>query len=194
MHFYERMKQKFVYIYLFVLARRFYRFLKNLSNVGYDILERGYRFSILHEKLGEKKSLQDGCRVCSQRRINTIVWSILRLPFYRNPDEFLRRYITVDETWIHHYTPGRNSQNSGFLKGMDSEEGISAPVYATVYIWVNEFKRARTSTKNEYHSGRPVEVTTPEMIGKTHDMVLSDRRMKEREIVEATGISHDAVF
>ena len=44
MHFYERIKQKFVYIYLFVLARRFYRFLKNFPNVGYDILERGYRY------------------------------------------------------------------------------------------------------------------------------------------------------
>ena len=46
MHFYERIKQKFVYIYLFVLARRFYRFLKNFANVGYDILERGYRYTI----------------------------------------------------------------------------------------------------------------------------------------------------
>ena len=45
MHFYERIKQKFVYIYLFVLARRFYRFLKNFPNVGYDILERGYRYA-----------------------------------------------------------------------------------------------------------------------------------------------------
>ena len=43
MHFYERRKQKIVYIYLFVLARRFYRFLKNFPNLGYDILERGYR-------------------------------------------------------------------------------------------------------------------------------------------------------
>ena len=43
MHFYERIKQKFVYIYLFVLARRLYRLLKNFPNVGYDILERGYR-------------------------------------------------------------------------------------------------------------------------------------------------------
>ena len=43
MHFYERIKQKFIYIYLFVLARRFYRFLKNFLNVGYDILEREYR-------------------------------------------------------------------------------------------------------------------------------------------------------
>ena len=47
MHFYERIKQKFVYIYLFVLARRFYRFLKNFPNVRYDILERGYRYASL---------------------------------------------------------------------------------------------------------------------------------------------------
>ena len=47
MHFYERIKLKFVYIYLFVLARRFYRFLKNFPNVGYDILERGYRYKNL---------------------------------------------------------------------------------------------------------------------------------------------------
>ena len=46
MHFYEHIKQKFVCIYLFVLARRFYRFLKNFPNVGYDILERGYRYII----------------------------------------------------------------------------------------------------------------------------------------------------
>ena len=47
MHFYERIKQKFVYIYLFVLARHFYRFLKNFPNVGYDILDRGYRHAIV---------------------------------------------------------------------------------------------------------------------------------------------------
>ena len=44
MHFYGRTQQKFVYIYLFALARRFYRSLKNFPNVGYDILEGGYRY------------------------------------------------------------------------------------------------------------------------------------------------------
>ena len=39
--------------------------------------------------------------------------------------------------------------------------------------WVNEFKRGRTSTKDEHRSGRPVKVTTPEMIDKIYDMVLS---------------------
>ena len=49
MHFYERIKQKFGYIYIFVQARRFYCFLNNFPNVGYDILERGYRFSKFKE-------------------------------------------------------------------------------------------------------------------------------------------------
>ena len=60
-------------------------------------------------------------------------------------------------------------------------------------IWVNEFKRGRTSTKDEHRSGRPVEVSTPEMIDKIHDMVLSDRRIKVREIDDTTGISQGTV-
>ncbi|GBM00036.1 hypothetical protein AVEN_214110-1 [Araneus ventricosus] len=93
--------------------------------------------------------------------------------------------------------------NHFYLKGLTSKEikaeleevhGTSAPAFATVYNWVNEFKRGRTSTNAENRSGRPVEVTSYEMIGKIHDMVLSDRRIKVREIVEATGISQGTVF
>ena len=57
---------------------------------------------------------------------------------------------------------------------LDKVHGTSTPVFAIVYKWVNEFKRDRTSTKDEHRSGRPVEVTTHEMIDKIHDMVLSD--------------------
>ena len=67
-------------------------------------------------------------------------------------------------------------------------------MFATVYNWVNEFKRGHTSTKDEHRTGRPVEVTTPEMIEKINDMVLSDRRIKVRGIVEATGISQGIMF
>ncbi|GBM16394.1 hypothetical protein AVEN_129717-1 [Araneus ventricosus] len=67
--------------------------------------------------------------------------------------------------------------------------GTSAPAFATGYNWVNEFKCGRTSTNDENRSGRRVEMTCSEMIDKTHDMVLSDRRIKVREIVEAIGIS-----
>ena len=34
--------------------------------------------------------------------------------FNKNKTDFVRRFITMDETWIHHYTPKSNSsQNSG---------------------------------------------------------------------------------
>ena len=69
-------------------------------------------------------------------------------------------------------------------------------MFATVYNWVNvnECKCGRTSTEDECHAGRPVKVTSPERIDKIHDLVLSDRGIKVRRIVEATGISQSSVF
>ncbi|KAM8719028.1 hypothetical protein ACLKA7_011692 [Drosophila subpalustris] len=32
--------------------------------------------------------------------------------FNRNPSEFLRRYITMDESWIHHYIPESNRSSA----------------------------------------------------------------------------------
>ena len=71
---------------------------------------------------------------------------------------------------------------------------LSLKLFTAVYNWVNEFKRGRTSTKDENRWGHSVEVTTPEMIDKIHDMVLSNRRINVREIVEATGTSQDTIF
>jgi len=90
-----------------------------------------------------------------------------------------------------------------YIKGLTAKEikneldlvhGISAPSLATIYNWLNEFKRGRTSTNDEPRSGRPVEVTTLEMINKIHDMVLSDRRLKLSEIADITGISKGSVI
>ena len=59
--------------------------------------------------------------------------------------------------------------------------------------WFTEFRCGRTSTKDAERSGRPVEVSTPETIEKIHDLVLADRRLKVREIVDIIGISHGSV-
>ena len=61
---------------------------------------------------------------------------------------------------------------------LDEVDGTSAPVLGTVYNWVNEFKSGRTPTRDENYLGRPVEVTTTEMIDKIHDMVLKYRRIE----------------
>ena len=58
---------------------------------------------------------------------------------------------------------------------LDNVYSTSALAFATVYKWVNEFKRGRTSTCDAPRSGRPIEVATPEIIDKIHDIVLTNR-------------------
>ena len=55
--------------------------------------------------------------------------------------------------------------------------------------WIGEFKRCRTSINDAERSGRPKDVTTPEIIKKIDDIVLNDAKVKVREFAEATGIS-----
>ena len=47
---------------------------------------------------------------------------------------------------------------------LDSTLEDSAPSFTTINYWMSEFKRGRTSCKDEYRSGRSNEVTTTEMI------------------------------
>ena len=48
----------------------------------------------------------------------------------------------------------------------------------------------RTSTCDALHSGHPIKAATPEIIDKVYDIVLIDRRMKVRELVEAYQAYH----
>ncbi|KAG5331340.1 GVQW3 protein, partial [Acromyrmex charruanus] len=73
---------------------------------------------------------------------------------------------------------------------LDNVHRTSAPAFATVYNWVKEFKRGRIATCDTPHWGRPIEASMPEIIDKVHDIDLTDRRVKVRELVEATVISH----
>ncbi|XP_036336279.1 histone-lysine N-methyltransferase SETMAR-like [Rhagoletis pomonella] len=88
------------------------------------------------------------------------------------------------------------------LKGLNQKQiieelqtvlGEHAPSNATVYNWVNEFKRGRISTKDEPRSGRPKEVTTPETVEKVYKIVTQDRRIKLREIADIVNISYERV-
>ncbi|XP_063362873.1 uncharacterized protein LOC134651703 [Cydia amplana] len=49
--------------------------------------------------------------------------------YRHNPNEFLRRYITVDETWIHHYTPETKEQSRQW-----TNRGEPAPKKAKVVL------------------------------------------------------------
>lgn len=77
---------------------------------------------------------------------------------------------------------------------LDKYYGESAPSKSMVCKWFAEFKNGRTSTIDEPRSGRPNDVTTPEMVDKIHDIVLADRRVKLRDIVDIVNISSKRVF
>ena len=69
---------------------------------------------------------------------------------------------------------------------LDNIHSTSAPAFSTVYNWVNEFKRGRTSTCGAPRSGRPIEAATPEIHDKVHDIILTSlfTRMKEHCKIE----------
>lgn len=70
----------------------------------------------------------------------------------------------------------------------------SAPSRQMVEKWFGDFKRGRTSTDDAERSGRPNSAVTEENIQKVHKIVLSDRKLKLKEIAEAIKISEGSVF
>ena len=54
--------------------------------------------------------------------------------------------------------------------------------------WIGEFLRGRTSTNDAERSGKPKDITTPEIIEKIHDIVVDDQKLKVSESAEAAGI------
>lgn len=90
-----------------------------------------------------------------------------------------------------------------FLRGKtiaDTETALkkcysdSAPSHGMIHKWFTEFRCGRTSTSDEHRPGRPIEVTTPAMIEKIHDMILNDPKLKVRELAEAVHISTERVI
>ena len=66
---------------------------------------------------------------------------------------------------------------------LNNVRSTSIPKFGIVYNWVNKFKRGRRSTCDAPLSGRPIEAATPKIIDKVHDIILTDRRVKVRELV-----------
>ena len=98
----------------------------------------------------------------SQKRARVIAPEQCLGMFQRNSKEFLRRYVTVDETWIHYYTPETKNQSK-----MWTGSGQSAPkiaktvpsagkVMATIFwdshgiILIDYLQKGKTITREYY--------------------------------------------
>lgn len=86
-------------------------------------ISSGSVFTILHEHLHMKKLNVKWVPhfLNIDQKEQRIVDSKAGLDmFNRNPKEFLRRYITMDETWIHHYTPESNRSSAEWAAAGES--------------------------------------------------------------------------
>ncbi|KAG5308219.1 GVQW3 protein, partial [Acromyrmex insinuator] len=85
----------------------------------------------------------------------------------------------------HCFLMGKTSEQS--LKWLQKCYPTSAPSRTTIYRWFSEFKK----TEDAPRSGRPKEATNAEIVKQVHRIVLSDRKVKLRELTEAVGISKE---
>ena len=69
----------------------------------------------------------------------------------------------------------------------------SAPWYGIVEIWFTEFHCGCTSTETIPSSGRPNQISTPEIFNKTHDIFLNVPKVKVRKITKIILISTERV-
>jgi len=60
--------------------------------------------------------------------------------------------------------------------------GEHAPSYSTVKKWVAQFKCGDFFTCDAPCSGRPKTVTTPEVTGQIHELILEDLRISAKSI------------
>ena len=104
-------------------------------------ISKNYVGHILHETLGMRTlSARWVPRLLTpeNKRTHEITSDQCLTLFKRNPEEFLRRFVTVDETWIHWYTPETKEQSKQWTspgeRGLKEKTVLSAgKVMATVF-------------------------------------------------------------
>jgi transposase len=69
--------------------------------------------------------------------------------------------------------------------------GNKHPSYSTVKNWVTRFRTGHLSTEDEERSGRPTQVTIPEIVDAIHFMILDDRSISAIKIAETLAISRE---
>ena len=77
--------------------------------------------------------------------------------FQRNSKEFLRRYVTVDETWIHYYTPETKNQSK---------------------MWTGPSESAPQKRRRYHQPVRP----WPQFFWDSHCIILFDYLQKRKTI------------
>ena len=67
------------------------------------------------------------------------------LELYRtDPDKFLRRYVTIDETWAHHFDPETKQQTTEHaVETLHSSGQVSQGSFRLAWLWCSYFGTAK---------------------------------------------------
>ncbi len=76
---------------------------------------------------------------------------------------------------------------------MQSQYGSSCMNSSSFYSWVEKFKNGRTSIETEQRSGRPIEISTSEVMKNIERLILEDRRISVEEISTKLRVSFGTV-
>ncbi|KAG5307707.1 SETMR methyltransferase, partial [Acromyrmex insinuator] len=87
----------------------------------------------------------------------------------------------------HYFLRGKMAKET--KEKLDKYYVANTPSDYTVKYWFREFRGGRNSTTDEVRSGRPSDAVTEENVKKIHEMVWADRKVKVRELADATKIS-----
>ncbi|KAG5315077.1 SETMR methyltransferase, partial [Pseudoatta argentina] len=87
----------------------------------------------------------------------------------------------------HYFLRGKTAKET--KEKLDKYYGANAPSDYTVKYWFREFRGGRNSTTDEVRSGRPSDAVSEDNVKKKNEMVLADRKVKVRELADATKIS-----
>lgn len=99
----------------------------------------------------------------------------------------------VEQRAVIKYLQKKSLSPSEIHQDLVSTLGDSAVSYEIVKRWCREFRCGRTSCEDEHAGGAPKTAVTQKNIDRVHDLVLQDRRIRIRQIVEETGLSYHAV-
>ena len=92
-------------------------------------ISEGSVFTILHESLGMRKLFSKWMpRLLkpNQKHQGTEDSERCLELFKRGKNDFLRRYVTMDETWIHHYTPEMKRSSAEWTAAGESDRKLNS--------------------------------------------------------------------
>lgn len=85
------------------------------------------------------------------------------------------------------------AKSSDIARRLEAVFGESSLSKMTVSRWVKRFKEGRATLEDDQRSGRPATAVNPATIKQVEDLILKDRRITLREIIDEIPISKGSV-